>query len=108
MFRQFVRIGGIWGYGGIGRRRTFIALLEWKALMVDRFERKPTRKMNKSYRAGSNPVIPTMITNLKLQIIAVRLELGYSLSDKQKEVWDKANDGDKEKACLTIKNKVYE
>ena len=46
--------------------------------------------------------------NLKLQIIAVRLELGYSLSDKQKEVWDNANDGDKEKACLTIKNKVYE
>ena len=61
MFRQFVRIGGIWGYGGIGRRRTFIALLEWKALMVDRFERKPTRKMNKSYRAGSNPAIPTTI-----------------------------------------------
>ena len=49
-----------------------------------------------------------MITNLKLQIIAVRLELGYSLSDKQKEVWDNANDGDKEKACLTIKNKLYE
>jgi hypothetical protein len=50
MFLQFVRIGGIWGYGGIGRRRTFIALVEWKALMVGRFERKPTRKMNKSYR----------------------------------------------------------
>ena len=48
-----------------------------------------------------------MITNLKLQIIAVRLELGYSLSDKQKEVWDNANDGDKEKACKTIKNKDY-
>lgn len=61
MFRQFVRIGGIWGCGGIGRRRTFIALLEWKALMVDRFERKPTRKMNKSYRAGSNPAIPSII-----------------------------------------------
>jgi hypothetical protein len=61
MFLQFVRIGGIWGYGGIGRRRTFIALLEWKALMVDRFERKPTRKMNKSYRAGSNPAIPSII-----------------------------------------------
>lgn len=61
MFRQFVRIGGIWGYGGIGRRRTFIALLEWKALMVDRFERKPTRKMNKSYRAGSTPAIPSII-----------------------------------------------
>lgn len=61
MFRQFVRIGGIWGYGGIGRRRTFIALLEWKALMVDRFEIKPTRKMNKSYRAGSNPAIPSII-----------------------------------------------
>ena len=40
---------------------------------------------------GSIPSIPTMITNLKLQIIAVRLELGYSLSDKQKEVWDNAS-----------------
>ena len=60
------------------------------------------------FNTGSNPAIPTMITNLKLQIIAVRLELGYSLSDKQKEVWDKANDGDKEKACLTIKNNNYE
>jgi hypothetical protein len=60
MFRQFVRIGqtGIWRNG---RRRTFIALVEWKALMVGRFERKPTRKMNKSYRAGSNPAIPTTI-----------------------------------------------
>ena len=65
-------------------------------------------KVWQAIHAGSSPAIPTMITNLKLQIIAVRLELGYSLSDKQKEVWDNANDGDKEKACLTIKNKVYE
>ena len=74
MFRQFVRIGGIWGYGGIGRRRTFIALLEWKALMVDRFERKPTRKMNKSYRAGSNPAIPKTITHRCLIIICFSSE----------------------------------
>ena len=48
------------------------------------------------------------MNNIKLQIIAVRLELGYSLTNKQKEVWNNANDKDKEKACKTIKNKVYE